>query len=50
MLPDLLAEYGRVAARLPDADPIHAERLQGELRELDVAIDTWVEALGLYQL
>lgn len=50
LLPDLLAEYGRLAARLADADPLHAERLQAELRELDVAIDTWVEALGLYQL
>lgn len=50
LLPDLLAEYGRLAARLADADPLHAERLQTELRELDVAIDTWVEALGLYQL
>lgn len=45
-LPALLAEYGRLAARLPAADPGQAALLRERLRALDEAIDRLVEELG----
>ena len=38
-LPALLAEYGQLAAQLPGADSMQAERIHERLRELDVAIE-----------
>lgn len=46
-LPDLLAEYGRLVAKLSSADPAHAECLRERLGELDNAIDTCMARLGL---
>lgn len=43
-LPDLLAEYGRLAARLPGATEEEGERLHRRLAELDVIIDNEVAA------
>ncbi|GAB3289497.1 hypothetical protein [Parasphingorhabdus pacifica] len=43
-LPEVLAEYGRLAAQLPDATPDQVERLHRRLAELDVVIDTEVAA------
>ncbi len=49
-LPDLLAEYGRLAAQLPDADPSHAKRLHERLRKLDTVIDAYVAEIGTSRL
>jgi hypothetical protein len=49
-LPALLAEYGRIAAQLPDADAVESARLHQRLRELDEVIDRQVAALGLTRL
>lgn len=43
-LPAVLAEYGRLAAQLPDATASEAERLRRRLAELDVVIDNEVAA------
>lgn len=43
-LPDVLAEYGRLAAQLPDATPQKVEWLHRRLAELDVVIDNEVAA------
>lgn len=45
-LPDALAEYGRLAARLPDTDPAGAELLRARLAELDDVIDHTVKSLA----
>jgi hypothetical protein len=49
-LPALLAEYGRLAAQLPDADKVHAERIHRRLQELDVVIDRQIAESGISQL
>lgn len=43
-LPAVLAEYGRLAARLPSATASEAEELRRRLAELDVVIDDEVAA------
>ena len=45
-LPAMLAEYGRVAARLRDADPDQAHVLHRRLADLDAAIDRMILQLG----
>jgi hypothetical protein len=49
-LPELLAEYGRLAAQLPHADPHRAQRLHDRLRQLDAIIDRRVDGLGTSRL
>jgi hypothetical protein len=49
-LPALLAEYGRLAAQLPHADPARARQLHERLRELDEVIDEQVTHLGIARL
>lgn len=49
-LPALLAEYGMLAAQLPDADPARTEWLHERLRALDEVIDRHVEELGTTRL
>ena len=49
-LPDLLAEYGRLAAQLPGAQPGEAAWLRHRLAQLDVVIDQAVAALGIPQV
>ncbi|MBE9375225.1 hypothetical protein IQ251_12300 [Saccharopolyspora sp. HNM0983] len=44
-LPEALAEYGRLAARLPETDPAAADRLRARLAELDELIDRQVGSL-----
>lgn len=44
--PDLLAEYGRLAAELPEADPSRGEQLRQRLGELDEQIDAWAQRVG----
>ena len=44
-LPEVLAEYGRLAARLPDTDPGDAGLLRARLAELDDVIDREVSSL-----
>ncbi len=49
-LPELLAEYGRLAVQLPGAGPDHAAWLQHRLAELDAVIDEAVASLGAGQV
>lgn len=44
--PDLLAEYGRLAAELPEADIGRGEQLRQRLSELDEQIDHWAQNIG----
>jgi len=44
--PDLLAEYGRLAAELPEADPARGAQLRQRLGELDEQIDDWAQRVG----
>lgn len=45
-LPEALAEYGRLAARLSDTDPAGADLLRARLAELDEVIDQQVDSLA----
>jgi hypothetical protein len=49
-LPELLAEYGRLAAQLPHADAGRAQRLRDRLHELDAVIDRLMDGLGTTRL
>lgn len=49
-LPALLAEYGRLAAQLSDAEPVRGEQLRRQLRELDVVIDRYMADLPTSRL
>ncbi len=49
-LPELLAEYGKLAVQLPGADPDHAAWLRHRLAQLDVLIDEIVAGLGATQV
>lgn len=44
--PDLLAEYGRLAAELPEADANRTAHLRHRMRVLDEQIDEWARRVG----
>lgn len=46
-LATVLAEYGRLAAQLPEAEPQRAELLNQRLDELDAIIDAHLALVGL---
>jgi hypothetical protein len=49
-LPELLAEYGRLAAQLPHAEHQRAQQLHNRLHELDTIIDRLIDGLGTTRL